>query len=184
MARMGRPPKPIEVKRRAGNPGKRALPAPVVALPAAVSPPEPPDGLSAFGQQFWSDVWSRGAAWLTPALDLGTVELAARLFDDIAAYRQEIADRGRVIEEPILWQGEVVPDAVKLAPNPAVKMLREAERSLLAYLIDLGFTPTARAKLGLTTVKAESKLEALARARAERQMGRSPAAVRHAGSGS
>jgi len=169
MARMGRPPKPVEQKRRTGNPGQRPLPEPVQWLPPApVGGPPVPDGLSEAGRRFWVDVWQAGAPWLSPAIDLDTVALAARLFDDATAFREEIAARGRLIEEPMLYQGEIVVDAVKVVANPAVKMLRDAEKSLLAYLIDLGFTPTARARLGLAQVKAQSKLEQLAREREDR----------------
>ena len=173
MTRTGRPPKPVEVHRRNGNPSRRHLPEPVVVLPPApVGGPIPPEGLGDTGRRFWVDAWQAGSAWLSPAIDFGTVELAARTFDEIVGHRQEIAARGAVIESPIMYKGEAVPEVYELKPNPAMKMLRDAEKSLLAILIELGFTPSARARLGLVQVKAQSKLEQLARAREERSAAR------------
>lgn len=157
---VGRPPKPVEVRRRAGNPGKRPLPEPKTALPAANGVPRTPNGLKTPGKRLWGQVWALGQAWLTPGLDYNTVELAARAFDEIADYRADLARYGRLLEEPIATpSGEIV--GTRLVANPAEGMLRRAEKQLAGWLSALALTPTDRARLGLAQVKAQSKLEEL-----------------------
>ena len=56
----------------------------------------------------------------------------------------------------------------KVVPNPALMSLRRAEESRRRGLIELGFSPTARARLGLAQVaiaKEKTKLEAILEAR-------------------
>ena len=74
---MPNPPKPVEVKRRTGNPGKRALPdrSKVVALPAADGIPDPLRPLQREGRRTWDRVWGNGAVWLSPATDIELVPL-------------------------------------------------------------------------------------------------------------
>jgi P27 family predicted phage terminase small subunit len=158
---VGRPPKPVEQKRRAGNPGKRKLPEPVSGLPAAAGVPATPAGLLAPGKRFWADVWRYGQAWISPGLDSGVVELAARAFDEVHAHRRDVARYGRIIEEPVLHLGEVVAGVVHLKPNPAIKSQRDAERNLERWLVLLGIPPISRAHLGLAKVKVQSKLQEL-----------------------
>lgn len=156
----GRPPKPVEVKRRTGNPGRRPLPEPVVAVPAVIGTPDMPAGLQAAGRRFWEDVWALGQAWLIPGLDALVIEQAARGFDEIAGWRREVVKFGRIIEQPVVNKaGDVV--GVRLVANPAVKSLRECERGVERWLVLSGIPPTARAQLGWIQVKAQSKLEAL-----------------------
>ena len=66
MAKTGRPPKPVEQKRRTGNPGNRPLPdkAVVELLPAAIGIPDPPRPLSSAGRTLWDRAWQSGRAWI------------------------------------------------------------------------------------------------------------------------
>jgi hypothetical protein len=160
---VGRPRKPIEQKALAGNPGKRNLPVPVAFVPGMVAIPEPPDGLEPAGERFWADVWTAGSVWLSPQLDYATVELASRTFDEIAIYRRALAV-GPLLTEPIVSpSGKQV--GTRFVANPAAKMLRDAEASLLKWLVVLAIPPTSRAVLGLVQVKAQSSLEQLMRGR-------------------
>lgn len=175
MARTGRPPKPVEVRRRTGNPGKRALPVPVTVLPPAPRDgPPAPAGLGTAGKQYWPLVWQAGAAWLSPALDLPLIEEVCRLADEITGHRADLAKYGRLIEEPIVTpMGDVA--GYRLVANPALMSLRRAEESRRRGLIELGFSPTARARLGLAQVviaTQASKLEALIAARERRASAR------------
>ena len=66
-------------------------------------------------------------------------------------------------------KGDVV--GSKIVPNPALASLRKAEESRRRGLIELGFSPTARARLGLAQIviaTQASKLEALIEARRRR----------------
>jgi P27 family predicted phage terminase small subunit len=136
--------------------------------------PELPFGLEDHGRRMWLDTWGYAAPWLTPALDSPLVAQAARLYDEVIELREDIASRGRLLREPIVTPtGELVRDGdgdliFKVTPNPAVKMLRDAEKELRATLIDLAIPPAARARLGLAQVKAESALDKLLARRAER----------------
>lgn len=159
----GRPPKPTEDKRRRGNPGGRPLPVPTIVLPAAVGTPDLPRGLHAHGRRLWADAWVAGKLWLTPSLDCTMVEQAARLADECAGFRRDVARLGRIMSAPKVDRGTVVlvdgEPLLEWSANPAVKLLRGAEAELRTTLVELGFTPTARARLGLVQVKAQSKLE-------------------------
>ena len=70
------------------------------------------------------------------------VELACKVADDLSVARE----RYRVTQDPV--------DG---------RMARVFAQSLSGMLRELGFSPSARARLGVQTVKAVSKLEALRR---------------------
>jgi P27 family predicted phage terminase small subunit len=107
---------------------------------------------------------------LSPAMDYPTVELAARTFDELAKYRRLVEKHGVLLQEPIVTPtGAVVGE--RWVPNPVVKMMRDAEKTLERWLVELGLTPSARARLGLVQVKAESKLDALIASRQARAVG-------------
>lgn len=142
MARTGRPPKPVEVKRRTGNPGRRPLPesSTVVVLPMTAGVPEPPDDLGLDGRRLWGRAWGEAITWLSTDSDGEAVEQACRIADDLAVARR----RYRATTDPA--------DARALATIH--KLLAEA-------LSSLGFDPTARSRLGLAEVRRVSKLDEL-----------------------
>lgn len=188
---MGRPAKPVEVKRRQGNPGKRALPEPVTVLPGlqAGVVPRFPVGLASPGKRMWADLWRYTQAWMSTGMDLTSAELACRLFDEIAGHRKDIGRYGRLVEEPVLFEGHEAcvggewdteterwvggTPVVTLKANPALASLRAAEKSLGEWLSKMGIPPADRARLGLAQVKAESKLDELMERRQRRAQGRS-----------
>lgn len=149
MTARGRPPKPTEVKRRAGNPGKRPLPAEsnVVALAPARGVPEPPVTLGADGMRLWERAWHEAIVWLSPQTDMDQVVEACRLVDDLEIARV----RYRATREPS--DGRIV---------------TQLSKSMTEALSALGFNPTARARLGVAEVKRQSALEALLERRAAR----------------
>jgi hypothetical protein len=168
---------PTERKRLLGNPGRRPLPEPAVILPAATEPPPPPiSGLLPATQQRWHAMWEVGLRWLSPDADAPMLVEVAHLMDECERMRAEIEKDGRLLEEPIVTPtGHVV--GIRRVPNPTVKMLREAERQLERYLMQLGFAPIARARLGLVEVRRQSKLEELL---AKRSTAATPVASRPA----
>jgi hypothetical protein len=135
MTRMGRPPKPVEQKKRTGNPGKRPLPkADVVALPVAASTlPEPHRMLGKAGSELWQRVWSSCWAWLKPTTDAETVLLVCESVDE----RQQL--RHKVLSDPHAWRER--------------KALRELEKQIYSALGDLGMNPVDRSRIGLSEVK-------------------------------
>lgn len=142
MAQRGRPPKPIEQKRLAGNPGKRALPksGEVIVLPSAGKLPEPHRPLLEPGQELWDRVWTMGQTWLSPNTDVELLLMTCELLDERWNLRVRVMRDQRAEER---------------------KQLRELDRQLVANLSLLGFTPTDRSRLGVAEVKRQSKLEQL-----------------------
>ncbi len=141
---MPNPPVPNELKRRRGNPGKRALTpaAQVVRLPRASGVPEPPSDLGLEGQQLWARAWTEAIVWLSPQSDIAAVEQACYLLDDLATARECY----RTTRDPV--HGRMV-----------VNFSKELQSALSA----LGFNPTARTRLGVAEVTRVSKLDALRR---------------------
>ena len=159
---MGRPPKPVEEKRRIGNPGRRPLPEPVAYLAPVTEVPKPPTGLRAGGKRQWCQIHEAARVWVNAGLDAGMVERVCRLWDEMDRLRREVEKHGYLLEEPITagQQGKIV--GTRLVANPAVRMLRDAEKQWQSMMSDLCIPPAARARLGLVQVKAaaeKSKLE-------------------------
>lgn len=150
---MGRPPAPLEHHRRVGraNGTKKAdgrpLPAvgEVVALPPAEGVPDYPADLGLAGRQLWDRAWSAAITWLSPASDVDTIEMAARLTDAAAAAMARY----------------------KATTDPAdARALVAVNKQLLEALSALGFNPVARSRLGVAEVKRASALENLRAKRA------------------
>lgn len=143
----GRPPQPLEVKRRHGrtadtDSGGRKLPviAQVVALPQANGIPDFPAELGEDGKTMWRRIWVEAVTWISPVTDIAMAEEACRAIDDVQAARR----RYRATTEPA--------DARAL-----VALGKRLDESLSA----LGFTPTARSRLGVAEVKRASALDQL-----------------------
>ena len=138
----GRPPKPNEIKRKTGNPGKRPLPnlKVVQVIPMANQMPEPPESLQEAGIKLWEQVWNEAISWLSPVSDMTAIENAAMLADDLKIAR----DRYRATREPA--DGRV---------------LIQINKSFVDSLSSLGFDPTSRSRLGVAEVKAVSAIDKL-----------------------
>lgn len=137
------PPKPIEKKRLTGNPGKRPLPkeADMVLLPQ-VGRVEPLRPLGATGLEFWEEAWGRGSLWLGRT-DKWLVQLTAEMLDERDALVALVAERVAAGDKDA-WRDR--------------RQLRDLERSIVANLSLLAWTPTDRSRYGLAEVKAKSKL--------------------------
>ena len=145
MASNGRPPKPIEQKMLQGTFRQDRLPSNPIAIQAPSEPPAPPMGLSAGGMEFWAIAWQVG--WISPASDKPLAVIIAEQITERDVLRQRVIENN----DPRERTG-----------------LRELEKQLVTNLGQLGFSPAERSRLGLATVKAETKLEALLRRKAER----------------
>lgn len=140
----GRPPKPIEVKRRLGNPGQRPLPnqGEIQMLDPAVSVPEPHRPLLKYGQAFWDKVWGQGLQWVSPNTDVELLLMTCELIDERWNLRVRVMQNND-------WRER--------------RALRELDARIISNLSLLGFTPADRSRLGVAEVKAISKMEALKR---------------------
>jgi len=139
----GRPPKPLEVKRKNGNPGKHALPAVVEVSFVPDRPPKAPSNLKQSGKRTWAQLWENGRLWLGKS-DEAAVRLACEQADEVTALRGA-ASR---LKDP-------------MKRLQYIYATQAAEKLLMSSLSNLGFTPTARARLGLVVAQAaetESRL--------------------------
>ena len=145
----GRPPKPIEQKRKNGNPGQRPLPNPknVIALPQIKS--DAPLHLSDAGQKMWLDVRAM-APWIANTDAKLLIELCEKM-DKKYELKEKLAATDYVLYT----------DKGYAYANPLFGMLNTVENDIVKLLSLLGLTPTDRSKLGVAEVKAKGKLEAL-----------------------
>lgn len=144
----GRPPKPIEQKKKLGNPGRRPLPedSELQHLPRAYEVPEPPRPLLQPGRELWDRIWELGADWISPHTDLEILLLTCEMIDErwnlrIKAMQDQDLSIGRRVDR---LQGQIVEN-----------------------LSLLGLTPADRTRLGVARVKVRNEVEELiARSRA------------------
>ena len=138
---MPNPPKPAELKRKLGNPGKRALPneAEIMTIPAGYIEPFRP--LEFAGKQLWDSVFKHGELWVSPRTDAHLLMMVCEQLDR----REQI--RSLLVDTP---------------EDRALNMtLNEVEKLIQSNLGQLGFSPAERTRLGLAEVKRQSKLEEL-----------------------
>jgi phage terminase small subunit len=139
---MPNPPKPNELKRKIGNPGKRPLPElkNVVALPMATQPPTPPRPLGPEGLKLWTRIWDEGKSWISPASDLEVVILLCESMDERTQLRFQVLKGSD-------WRDRVA--------------LRSLESQIVSMLSAIGFDPVSRTKLGVAEVQKQSALDQL-----------------------
>ena len=130
----GRPPKPVEQKRRTGNPGKRALPS---SGSLAVVPAVEPAPLERPAAEIFGQVLSDGVHWLA-VTDSPTLVILREQLEEREVLRAIVLEHGRADDR---------------------KALRDLEKAIRESLSACGFDPAARTRLGLAEVKAKSKLE-------------------------
>lgn len=153
---MPNPPKPVERKRKAGNPGKRPLPDPVSLVPALQGIPDPPERLATAGVVVWRRCWDAGRDWLTEG-DITVLEVACHQIDEIVRWEELLEEAGLTFET----RGGFI------RVHPAVAQIRELEQHVVANLGLCGFTPADRSRLGLTEVRKLSGLADIAARRAD-----------------
>lgn len=146
---MPNPPKPVERKRKTGNPGKRPIPKPgtVHLLPTNASTPEPLRPLGQEGRRMWERIWESGGTWVSSKTDIELVQMLCEALDERTQLRVQVL-RGAE------WRERVA--------------LRHLERSIQTMLSQLGFTPTDRTRIGAGEMAPTSKLEEL-KSRANRR---------------
>jgi P27 family predicted phage terminase small subunit len=142
MPRTGRPPKPVEVKRRAGNPGKRPLPEPLRVLEPLDGPPDPLKRLQRAGVGLWELIWRDGQDWLTPA-DVPLVQLLCEAADERERWLRAVQREGATYTNGTgrVWL------------HPGIGQSRALGQQMVSMLGQLGFTPADRARLGLAEVR-------------------------------
>lgn len=142
MAQRGRPAKPIEQKRKLGNPGRRPLPeeGSLEVLPPADGIPVPPRPLLEPGTELWNRTWKSGVSWISPNTDIELLLMTCEMVDERAILR------------------------IKVMQSNNMQMARRLDnlsRLIAANLSMLGFSPSDRARLGLAEVARVSRLAEL-----------------------
>ena len=142
MSQRGRPAKPIEVKRKLGNPGRRPLPdqSELEILEPAEAMPEPPRPLLEPGRKLWERVWGAGIGWISPTTDIELLLMTCEMVDERWNLRIKVMQT----------------DNMQMA-----RRLDNLSRIIAANLSMLGFTPSDRARLGLAEVARRSRLAEL-----------------------
>jgi phage terminase small subunit len=102
--------------------------------------PLPVRRLDESGLNLWRRVWSMGSIWLRDS-DLELLQMTCEQMDERDVLR------AYVMENMDAWHERAG--------------LRQLEREIQSNLIQLGFTPQARAKLGIQEIVKESKLDQL-----------------------
>jgi hypothetical protein len=145
---MPNPPKPVELKRKLGNPGKGPLPTNSLELAPIHEIPEPSRQLFEAGREMWNRIWSMGQIWLSPQTDIELLLMTCELIDERVRLRTEV------------WNGT--------GDWHDRKALRDLEKNIVNNLSLLGFTPADRSRMGVAEVKARSKIEELKAKREQR----------------
>jgi P27 family predicted phage terminase small subunit len=145
----GRPPKPVEQKRKNGNPGQRKLPdlKNVIALPQIKG--DAPLHLSDAGQKMWTDVRSM-APWIANTDAKLLIELCEKM-DKKYELKEKLAATDYVL----------FTDKGYAYANPLFGMLNTVENDIVKLLSLLGLTPVDRSKLGVAEVTTKGKLAQL-----------------------
>ena len=137
---MPNPGKPAELKKKLGS--RHYKPNEVIyALPEVDEIPDPLRPLNESGQDLWNRAWQLGRNWISDKSDVDLLLLVCEQLDERDALRKF------VLENLEAWHER--------------NALRIIERDITSNLSQLGFTPTARTKLGVAEVTAKSKLEEL-----------------------
>ena len=144
---MANPPKPVELKRKLGNPGKQALPKEGELMPLEGGYIEPFRPLEYAGQQLWDSVFKYAELWISRRTDVHLLLMTCEQLD-----RRETL-RSQLTEKP--------------EDRALIMSLNETEKLIATNLGQLGFTPAERTRLGLAEVRRESKLEQLRKQREE-----------------
>jgi hypothetical protein len=125
--------KPVERKRRIGNPSGRKLPEVVpmaeITTLACTHIPEPHRPLSVeYGLRLWNQIWSSGAGWLKQNMDTEVVMVLCEAVDEREFLRRKLLNNSD------LWRER--------------RALREVDRQIITLLGQVGFTPSERGLLG------------------------------------
>jgi phage terminase small subunit len=135
---MPNPGKSLEEKRKLGS---RAYdPTQQLGLEPVNEVPDPIRRLDDAGLQLWRQTWEMRSTWLKPT-DIALLQMTCEQMDE----REHL--RLYVIDNIDAWHERAG--------------LRQLEREIQSNLIQLGFTPQSRQKLGVQEIKAVSKVEEL-----------------------
>jgi len=151
MSRPGPKPKPIPIKKLAGNPGKRSLEA-RRALPAAGDPLAPKGHLPREGYELWNALAPR-------LIELGLFTELDRQTLEMMCLHYAYANKAERIlrKEGLLASGSQGQDV----KHPAHQMLLDHSRQFLRYAAEFGMTPSSRSKIEIAEKEPDDLVSAL-----------------------
>lgn len=120
--------------------------------PDDVTVPAAPDGLSPVQQDSWHEFWKSELSQLVKQTDMSSVK---RLWN----YYQQHEDLTAIFGKGRMVAGSTGQPRL----NPALDGLMKLEGAILRLENELGLTPSARLRLGITFADATNSLDALAR---------------------
>jgi P27 family predicted phage terminase small subunit len=135
----GRTPKPVEIKKLEGNPGKRELPVGPNILPGE---PEPPDSVR--NDPVSLIEWQRIVPELMHVNLLAKVDMGA-----IAAYCQAFS-LWQKASESVERDGILIPGPSGVRKNPAIGIMLDAWKAVRAFASEFGLSPASRSKVSHT----------------------------------
>jgi P27 family predicted phage terminase small subunit len=141
--------RPKAPDKRVGHPRTAAVAPVSAAIPLSQVKPEPPVHLGEVGLEVWDLVWDYGAK-VYQAADRLIITRYCELQDRRA---KMVADLERDGYFSVGSQGQLV-------QHPAARILSDIESKLVPLEDRLGLSPESRARLGIATVEAETKLDA------------------------
>lgn len=112
------------------------------------------------GATEWEKIWSAGH-WLKPEQDYHMVLTIVQGYDELVAYQEQIKTDG------LMTRGS----AGGIVANPLIREVRQVRNQMMRLLAELGFSPTARARLNIAELQqgnALLDLQAKARRNAQR----------------
>ena len=149
MANVGRPPKPVEEKRRLGNPGQRALPKVASVTSLQVINSTVPEHLGTAGAQIWEHV-ATWCPWFAQSDRQALIELCD-LVDLRFMLISQIRGDGVTVLTPSNGQ----------TAHPNWTQVIALTKQIHGLMSLFGLTPSDRGRIGLGEVTAKSKLQAL-----------------------
>ena len=141
----GRRPLPTAVKKLRGNAGKRKLndAEPI----AAAGEPEMPGDLSAAGAEEWKRIVPElQTLGVLAKVDRAALAAYCHAFSRWFEAEEHVREFGMVIQEPILLLGEPT-GFVRMKKNPSVTISETAMKTMKAFLVEFGMTPSARSRI-------------------------------------
>jgi hypothetical protein len=151
---MPTPNKPLELKRKLGNPGRQKLPDINSTITLTAGYVEPHQNLGVAGRLLWERVFSLGQTWISPRSDVELLLITCKQLDRQLLFEEQVSKRPEDFH--------------------ASRQLLELENAIVRNLGLLGLSVDSRSRLGLAEIKAESKLEQLKRRQEEREQAREP----------
>jgi P27 family predicted phage terminase small subunit len=155
----GRRPKPTELKKIQGNPGKRRLNKSEPRPRAGV--PQMPNGMPLEARAEWNRI-----APILEKMGVLTAADGAALAAYCKLHAQILQAEAAIKKFGIVTAQFVGEGVVVLKKNPAVTVKAEALRLVKGFLLEFGLTPASRSKLTVSEgrdlepdVKAQDKLE-------------------------